>query len=398
MHQEKVGRNIFLYYLFQLLREPLFWGPILITYITTVSNMSLSEIYFMESVVLWILIILEIPSGALSDLIGRRRTILIGSCILTCDCFLFSIANSSLMIWLSNSCWAIGFSLVSGADSSLLFDSLKYLKREGEFKKIEGRSISYRLMLIAPCSVIAGYLAQVNIRFPLYGSLIFVAINCLVVFLIVEPPISKESQYGFKKHLSLMGDSILFVITNLKIIWIIGFVVLIGGISKVWFFSYNPYFELVDLPIIYFGWIFFLLNIVGAISSYFSDYISRKFGELGSIILIILVMSAPVFIMGLWVSKLACLLVLMQNIARGYLTPFMGNFLHHYLDSKNRATVMSIKSAANSFGQFLMLVLFGFLLDIYPLPVCLQIMGIIMVLGGIIFVMTYFKIFKKINL
>lgn len=398
MEEIKVRRNIFLYYLFQLLREPLFWGPILITYITTVSDMSLSEIYFMESVVLWILIILEIPSGALSDLIGRRKTILIGSCLLTCDSFLFSIADSSLMIWIANSCWAVGFSLVSGADSSLLFDSLKYLKREDEFKKIEGRSISYRLMLIAPCSVVAGYLAQVNIHFPLFCSLVFIIINCLVVFFMVEPPIYEETKYGFKKHLILMKNSILFVATNSKIIWIIGFVVLICSISKVWFFSYNPYFEFVDLPIIYFGWIFFLLNIVGAASSYFSDFISKKFGELGGVILIILVMSIPVLIMGIWVSKLACLLVLMQNIARGYLTPFMGDFLHNYLDSSNRATVMSIKSAANSFGQFLMLVLFGILLGVYPLPICFQIMGIIMALGGIFFVMTYFKIFKKVKL
>lgn len=398
MHQKKVARNIFLYYLFQLFREPLFWGPILITYITSVSDMSLSEIYFMESVVLWILIILEIPSGALSDLIGRRKTILIGSCLLLVDSFLFSIADSSQMIWLANSCWAVGFSLVSGADSSLLFDSLKYLNRENEFKKIEGRSISYRLMLIAPCSVIAGYLASVNIHLPLYLSLIFILVNCLIVFLMSEPPVSEETKYGFRKHINLMKDSIFFVITNSKIIWIIGFVVLIQGISKVWFFSYNPYFELVDLPIIYFGWIFFLLNIVGAVSSYFADYISRKFGELGSIILIIVVISIPVFMMGSYVSKLACLLVLMPNVARGYLTPFISNLLHHYLDSKNRATVISIKSAVNSFGQFLFLVLFGLLFNIYSLPVCLEIMGFITAIGGVIFIITYFKIFKAVEI
>jgi MFS family permease len=213
-----------------------------------------------------------------------------------------------------------------------------------------------------------------------------------------EPPVSEETKYGFRKHINLMKDSIFFVITNSKIIWIIGFVVLIQGISKVWFFSYNPYFELVDLPIIYFGWIFFLLNIVGAVSSYFADYISRKFGELGSIILIIVVISMPVFMMGSYVSKLACLLVLMPNIARGYLTPFIGNLLHHYLDSKNRATVISIKSAVNSFGQFLFLVLFGLLFNIYSLPVCLEIMGFITIVGGVIFIITYFKIFKVIEI
>jgi len=395
MDRLRVNRNIFLYYLFQLLREPLFWGPILITYITSVSGMSLSEIYFMESVILWILILLEIPSGALADLIGRKTTILIGSCLLAGDLFLFSLANSALTIWLANACWAVGFSLVSGADSSLLFDSLKYLQREWDFKKIEGRSISFRFFLIAVSSIVTGYLAEVNIRLPIYCSLLFVVINCLIVFFMVEPPVFEENKYHFRKHFDLIKVSVFFVANNIKIKWIIGFTILVAGISKVWFFSYNPYFELVDLPIVYFGWIFFLCNMVGALSSYFANSISKKFGNLGSVVLMSLTIALPVFIMGAWVGQLACLLVLMQNIARGYRTPFIGNFLHQYLDSNNRATVISIKSALSGLSEFIMLVAFGILLDIYPLPFCLQLMGMIMALGGLFFMITYFKIFKK---
>ena len=99
--------------------------------------------------------------------------------------------------------------------------------------------------------------------------------------------------------------------------------------------------------------------------------------------------------MGTWVSQLACLLVLMQNVARGYLTPFIDQFLHHYLDSENRATVISIKSAVSGFSQFVTLTLFGFLLGVYPLPLCLQIMGVMMAIGGLFFVFTYFRVFKE---
>jgi len=395
MDKLKLERNIPLYYLFQLIREPLFWGPILITYIMAVSGMSLSQIYFMESVVIWILIVLEIPSGALADLIGRRKTILIGTCLLFCDVLLFSMANSALSIWIANCCWAVGFSLVSGADSSLLFDTLSYLKRESDFGRMQSRSISYRFFIIAICSILAGYLAEVNIRLPMICSLVFMLVGCFVSYFFVEPPVSTRDRYSVSKHINLMKISVLFVANHKKIKWIIGFVVLLAGISKVWFFSYNSYFELVELPIVYFGWIFALLNAVSFLTSYFYDVIFKKLGDFGSIVLMIIVIAIPVFIMGTWVSQLACLLVLMQNVARGYLTPFIDQFLHHYLDSENRATVISIKSAVSGFSQFVTLTLFGFLLGVYPLPLCLQIMGVMMAIGGLFFVFTYFRVFKE---
>jgi hypothetical protein len=69
--------------------------------------------------------------------------------------------------------------------------------------------------------------------------------------------------------------------------------------------------------------------------------------------------------------------------------------LHRYLDSENRATVISIKSAASGFSQFVMLTLFGVLLGIYSLPICLMIMGGIMTVGGLFFILTYKKVFSK---
>jgi len=393
MLNSKLERNIILYYLFQTIKEPLFWGPILISYIMAISSMSLSEVFFMESVCLWILIILEIPSGALADLIGRQKTIFIGTIIAVGDVVLFSLADSPLDIWLANSCWAVGFSLISGADSSLLYDSLKCLGRENEFGKIQSRSIAYRFFIIAFCSIFVGYLAEINLRLPMFCSLVFMIANCLVTYLFVEPPVSERSKYNMRQHINLMRISVLFVANHKKIKWIVGFMVLISGISKVWFFTYNPYFELVELPIVYFGWIFFFLNLVSFASSYFYSTFFKKLGTYGSIILLVSIITTSVSLMGLWVSPIACLFILVQNIARGYLTPFIDQFLHDYLDSENRATVISIKSAVSGFSQFIFLTLFGVLLGIYSLPTCLLLMGSIMAVGGLYFIITYKKIF-----
>lgn len=393
MTKEQAERNIKLYYWFRLLDEPLFWGPILITFISKVSGMSLSQIYIMESICIIALFLLEVPSGALADLIGRKKTIFFGSCLLFVDITIFASAVNPFMIWFANLVWVTGFSLISGAETSLLFDTLKFLGREKEFKKIEGRAISYRLMLIAICSIAVGYLAGVHIRLPVYLSACFKFVFCVVVYFFVEPPRGINNKYNWRNHLKLMKVSFLFVANHREIKWIIGFVVLIAVASKIWFFTYNPYFELVELPIIYFGWLFFLLNVVASICSYFSDWLAKKLGDLGSIILIILVIGVPIFIMGNQVTTVAVFLILMQNIARGHLAPFMGHFLHQYLDSENRATVISIKSAAVAIAECMGLGMFGWALNLYSLPTCLQALGISVLVLGLVLVFWYLRIF-----
>ena len=393
MNTKQAERNVRLYYWFRLLDEPLFWGPILITFISRVSGMSLSDIYFMESICIIGLFLLEIPSGALADLIGRKKTIFFGSLFLLADIILFASASAPWMIWTANLIWVVGFSLISGAETSLLFDTLKFLGRENEFKKIEGRAIAYRLFLIALCSIGVGYLAEVNIRLPVYLSAFFKMFFCLVCYLFVEPPFSGQGKYNWRKHLEMMKISVLFVANHQKVKWIIAFTVLVGVISKIWFFTYNPYFELVELPLKYFGWIFCGLNLVAATSSWFSDWLSKKLGDLGSIILIVIVIAIPIILMGSFVSQTMVFLVILQNIARGHLTPFVGHFLHQYLDSENRATVVSIKSAVSSFGQFVGLGIFGWLLGIFSLPTCLIFLGITMLIGGLVLLFSYQKLF-----
>lgn len=395
MEKLKLERNIMIYYVFQLLREPLFWGPVLIMYIQKTSHMSLSAIYWMESAAVISIFLLEVPMGAVADLLGRRRTIFVGSCFLLAEQIVFASSFNPFMVWLANNVlWVIGYSLISGADSSMLYDTLKSLGRENEFKKIQGRSASYRLGLIAICSISAGYLAGYHIRLPAALGVITIALNCGVTYLFVDPPLCGSRAFNWKAHVELMKISILFVANHRRVKWIIGFMALIGVVAKLWFFTYNPYFELVGLPLPAYGWIFFALNVVAAISSYGADWLAKKWGECGSIIIMIALMVVPILIMGFYPCQMAALLVIVQNVVRGYIAPFMDHFLHDHLDSSNRATAMSVKSASVCLIQFVGLAVFGGILKLYALPTCLLILGFSAMAFGLIILVMYFKIFK----
>ncbi len=397
MKTSMITRNIRLYFLFELLREPLFWGAILITYIQRVSGMTLADIFFMESVCVIGLVILQVPTGMLADLFGRRLTIFIGSGFIAVQLIIISSATSPLGIWLANLIWVVGYSLADGADSSLIVDTLKSVNREDEYKIIAGRAIAWRLLAMALGALAAGYMAEINLRLPLIASSIFILANCAVAYLFVEPPRAKAENRGFKSYANFMKASILFVANHKEIKWIIGFLALISVVSKLWFFTYNPYFELVGLELRYFGWIFFGLNIIAAISSYYAGWISKRLSERASIIWIMLLIALPILIMGSWVMKAAALMVLSQNLVRGYFTPFTNQLMHCHLNSENRATVMSIKSAVCYLGQAIGLWLFGLALGLFPLPLCLQLLGLFMLAIGLFLFIAYGKIFSGGN-
>lgn len=138
MNKKHVRRNVVLYKLFVIFNEPLFWGPVVIASIQELGHMSLADIFFMESAVMVLCVLLNIPSGALADLIGQKTTIIIGRIFLLGSAIGFTTQYDPFTAWLANIMWAIGYSFQSGADVSFFYNFLKDNGLEKKFKKIEG--------------------------------------------------------------------------------------------------------------------------------------------------------------------------------------------------------------------------------------------------------------------
>ncbi len=86
-------------------------------------------------------------------------------------------------------------------------------------------------------------------------------------------------------------------------------------------------------------------------------------------------------------------MVFPQNIVRGFMRPFFGEFLNRHLNSENRATVISVQQSVGGLAQFVALGAFGFLLKSWGLALCLQILGVAVLGLGIKAILKYKKIF-----
>ena len=409
MEREKALRNITLYKWYVVFREPLMWGPILISCLTELGHMKLGEIYFMEAIVLFGYIFLEPPSGALADLIGRKKMVVIGAGCEVVSIAWFACIQTPFDVWSANIVWMIGASFSSGANTSLIYDTLAELDREHTYERLESTVISFFLLVTAVFSLLSGLLAEIHLRLPIVLSIPGVVVCFCITLCFTETGKVEKKTEKRKITLSelfqilkttlqainnLMKVSLLFVANNKEIKWIVGFSTLIAVASKVWFFTYNPYFEVVHLDVQYYGLVFFLVNVVAWFFCKNAYWIKEKFGEARVVVLLLLAIVLPIMVMGTFVSLLSVSLVLMQNVVRGMARPFFNAFLHKHITSEKRATVDSIGSAVNGLCQFLALGMFGVMLSVWQLSFCLQILGLSVLVLGVYGICRYYMVFR----
>jgi len=126
---QKYEFNIWKYYIYQF-----FSGFYLIESIGILFYLLAGISYFqlstIEAVGLIAVLLLEIPSGAFADLIGRKYSVFIGLFLTGIELILIAYGFNYLFFLIAAFIGGIGGSLVSGADTALLYDSLKKIKKE----------------------------------------------------------------------------------------------------------------------------------------------------------------------------------------------------------------------------------------------------------------------------
>ena len=393
MNKNDELRNITLCKLHITFSEPLLWGPILILAIQKLGHMTLPEIYYMESVVVIILIALDIPAGALADMIGKKKLIIIGQAFLIMSFIGFMTMDSPCMVWGANILWAIGASLQGGADTALFYDTLKEAGRESEFKKIQGKALGKRFVLIGLTSLCVGPLASIDLRLPLYISLPFLFIPFFSSMFLKEPIHTRS--YSMKEQTTILTHGMKFIFRSKEICFILMLSILVGCVSKLWFFTYNPYFEVVGVDLNTYGFIFFLLNMGAWVSSHYAHQIEQSLKEKTCIMLIIIFIGIPILMMGIFPMSGMAYVVIVASLVRGFMGPFISDYLNRYANPRIRTTILSAESTAVALSTVIAFALFGVVLQKFGVILSLIILGSSTLLLGALLYLHYLKRFSS---
>ena len=125
-HKKNLQSNIKKFYLFQLVSGMMFFLPIVVLFWQD-NGLSLTQIMILQSMFSIVVVLLEVPTGYLADIFGRKTSIIGGSFFSAFGIIAYSLSHSFYQFLIAEILWAISMSLLSGADSAFIYDTLKDL-------------------------------------------------------------------------------------------------------------------------------------------------------------------------------------------------------------------------------------------------------------------------------
>lgn len=127
-------KNIYLYKYYLFFSQALFIWPIEILFFNS-RGFNYTQIMLIESIISIVQLITEIPSGMIADRIGCKKTVLVGIFFKILAYLMLITATHFYYFVIYGLFMACGEALVSGADTALLYESHKAIKKEKGFIK-----------------------------------------------------------------------------------------------------------------------------------------------------------------------------------------------------------------------------------------------------------------------
>ena len=369
-------RNIRLFIAFRVFFNSRFYYPVF-TILFLDFGLTLEQFALLNLVWALTIVLLEIPSGALADTIGRKNLLVFAGVCMVLEMSLLCFAplgNPQLLfyIFLANRVLSgSAEAAASGADEALAYDSLKKEGNPDDWGKVLVKQMGFRSMgFVVAMSLGAavydpGLLGRVaawfglnislnqdiTLRFPLYLTLATAILTLFITLAMkrIEPHNDGEALLGKKGGDSLIHamkltmDAGKWILKTPFALVIIATGMVFDHIIRMMITLNSQYYRLIDLPESVFG----LIGSGMALLGLFIPRLALKLAEKHSPAFNVGFM-AIVALTGFWgLTFFLPVFGIIPMILLSSVMYFTGFFVSHYLnritDSSQRATVLSFK-------------------------------------------------------
>lgn len=191
-------RNIKVFYWAEFARSLVFIIPVWIMLLRERIGVEGAALYLAVGFVTQLL--LELPTGALADLIGRKKTVILAYFIDALQYLLMAFATTLPQFLILSVVSGTAEALRSGSLEAIVYDSLKQDKREADYKKVmSSQGIRFQIGLMLSTAM-GGFMGSYWEPLPYLatGLLLFVSAGTSIWFM--EPLIDSE-KFGLRNYL-----------------------------------------------------------------------------------------------------------------------------------------------------------------------------------------------------
>lgn len=283
------NKNIRLYYLFSVIHESFFtegnWIYLYLMYF------SYAQLGILDALALGVGMLAEIPTGALADQIGKKKTIQLSFVTVLIAMILMCLATSSTMLYISNFIFFIGLALYSGASDAFVYDTILTANTKTTFDQVFAFSKSLKSIAFILAAGIGAIACKFNPRLPfiLFGFMFL--IGTIASLQITEPKTDtvkmswksylKQNTEGLKQLFKPnLRPFVAFIFILLGMDYIYGW----GFMKPAILLSFN--FDSLSMGAIFVSYgiiIAIIINYLPKLRKYISDFAAVIFLSLGMI-------------------------------------------------------------------------------------------------------------------
>lgn len=339
-----VARNITLYPWIKFCQNLIFWQAVWFLFFQT-------ELSAADAIILYAIYdigttVLEVPSGYLSDRLGRRITLLVSALSGLIACLLLVTGDSFAAFAVAQMFFGASAAFASGTDTALLYESLVAQGRAAEVEAQELRAWRFTFTALALSAVTGGVMSLWWPALPfLAAGLAFLAMFALCLRL-VEP--SRRLPSGPEV---LRSASLRAALVHPVLIWLFVLSVLMYGYSHLPFVFGQPFIlEALDsaglaaeAPVVS-GAVSSVMMLVSVAASLIALRLRRRIGLAAILLLAFAMQIGLAAVLAATGSAIAIAFLLLRMVPDSLSRPFILARIQPLLGDATRATYLSLKS------------------------------------------------------
>ncbi len=336
-----VKRNLTALYLVKIAKWMNLVMPVIVLFYTS-NGLTMKDIFLLKSIYSLTLMTLEIPTGYFADRAGRKTSILIGATLGFGGYLAYSFSFGFWQFVVAEVILGVSQSLVSGADSAMLYDTLSVARLKAKYTQLEGRITSIGNFGEAFAGVIGGFLAVISLRTPFYVQTIVAFTAILAALMLIEPPVkSIKIKPGLSKIRTIVYNALH---GDVKLKWNTFFSAVTGAATLTMAWFAQPYFAQINLPVSLYGVLWGGLNLIVGLAAVYAWRVEKKYGPAKTVILFTLSLFASFLLLPFLPGYTGLAALLVFYVARGLATPTLRNYINVITTSEVRATVLSVRN------------------------------------------------------
>jgi len=376
------------------------WGFILLQAVMMpyfqAKGLSLAQVFQLQSVFAFSLLLLDVPTGYFSDLFGRRITLIVAAIFKGLGGTALVVGHGFSEMLAAYVLIGIANSFLSGSDTALLYDSHAEIQgKKPQSARLRGRVYFVGYVSITLAALLGGQLGARSLEVVAIVNAAFAWLS-LPIALSIEEPSSAEKRMrrtGHWKNLRTVWRRLFLEDRTLR--GLIAVTVIYSLAPTVALYAFQRVWQQRGLGLAWFGAIAALQNITSGLLGISMESVTRRIGSRVTLLLIGLLPLIAFFGASTLVLGLAILASLMLELLRVLIQVVLLDQINSRLSSEYRATANSLMSGCNRLLICITGPLMGWLLQRQGTAMGFTVFGVLYVVAFIVMCLPAIRLLKR---